>query len=467
MSGRDEEAIDYLQHMKNVRIRNNVWRPPTGLRGDNLTIDAKLGEGGFATVFRAAKDIPGLTPKYALKVWENLPDIDLGPDVPDDLGDGDSVPSIAASSEADITDDEEIKKRSLLTKRSQEIECHLRYIKKGHPNVCALEAYTQMEMDHTDPSEPDKVAVSAAFFELCDSGTLRDLIDVFQSRNQSIPEAFIWHVYRQLVSAVAFLHNEHPHYKDIDPITKKQRAVIVAIDIKADNVFLQSDPNGGYPTVKLGDLGEAEYFSPGGSRIGYINCCQCKPPEFEAAPRIVSAKMDVWAIGCVIYDLVHLGKSPRRPQPTSTRVYTPPDSPKVSDKEELDEGYDTDESLSPDPELPPPRPPLDWFTAAEIQAADKRRFLETPQYISDRLAATMKRALTLDWQQRPSSGTLLAEVESAVSASSLTEFHRNLPLWSIFTPEIYDPPIKLPNNKKWSKLKRKCRTHPQKWRSYK
>lgn len=98
-------------------------------------------------------------------------------------------------------------------------------------------------------------------------------------------EKEIWRFAKQLCSAVAYLHDNN----------------IIHRDIKTLNVFLTKNQQ-----LKLGDLGVSKIVQ----RAGAMNATKVGTPLY-LAPELVKAlpydfRVDVWALGCVIYHMCSL-----------------------------------------------------------------------------------------------------------------------------------------------------------------
>ena len=76
---------------------------------------------------------------------------------------------------------------------------------------------------------------------------------------------------------------------------------IVHRDIKPGNIFITGD----LQQIKIGDLGIAKEVA--NSNIGGTNygTARYKPPESvdKEDPNMATTKADVWALGCVLYEL--------------------------------------------------------------------------------------------------------------------------------------------------------------------
>lgn len=141
--------------------------------------------------------------------------------------------------------------------------------------------------------------------EYCSGGDLHDLTSAYRRSGVSIPEPFLWHVFRQLSQALAFLHSgsatSHPGGYPL-----------IHRDIKLENVLLTEkfvpDSPYPYPAVKLADFGLAVLFQPGKSNSDYKfdgGTPDWQPPE---AP-VATPAGDVWSVGAIVHFLA-LGRPP-------------------------------------------------------------------------------------------------------------------------------------------------------------
>ena len=151
-----------------------------------------------------------------------------------------------------------------------------------HPNIINLHAF-----------EPYDLEGARYYLEYCPGGDLHQLVNQYKRHRAFLPEPFIWHVYKQLLSALAFLH------RGFDPRRPdRDRKGICHRDIKPSNIFLRPTPAATYPDVVLPDFGHATlYFAtydPAGTTFW-------QPPEL---PRH-SPKGDVYSLGAVIHFLIH------------------------------------------------------------------------------------------------------------------------------------------------------------------
>ncbi|XP_058796270.1 MAPK/MAK/MRK overlapping kinase-like [Phymastichus coffea] len=140
-----------------------------------------------------------------------------------------------------------------------------------HPNVlCMLETYHEML--------PGRVTL---VFELMDMS----LYDLMRDRKgRPIVEARVKNYVYQLLRGIAHLHKHGLFHRDIKP----------------ENILLKGT------TLKIGDLGSVR--SPNGRPpyTEYISTRWYRSPECLLTGGFYGPKMDVWAAGCVFYELLTL-----------------------------------------------------------------------------------------------------------------------------------------------------------------
>ncbi|KAK3239087.1 hypothetical protein CYMTET_50962 [Cymbomonas tetramitiformis] len=144
-----------------------------------------------------------------------------------------------------------------------------------HPHICPY-------IDHFwDDLESDLCIVMA----YCEYGDLHNLIEKRRKSNKYIPEAQVWKWMIQLFLSLQYLHSKK----------------ILHRDVKSQNIFLTKQK-----IVMLGDFGLSKQlqhtFDMAKTPIG---------TPFYMAPEVMegkpySFKGDVWALGCVLYELCTL-----------------------------------------------------------------------------------------------------------------------------------------------------------------
>ncbi|KAF7960877.1 hypothetical protein EAE96_000549 [Botrytis aclada] len=301
----DAMAVRVLRAFRANTIRQNKWQKhnPHNLTGDNIEIDACIASGSFGLVFRVEnKDTrngeqPGN--KYAIKISKLRLESDANLDY--NMG-SDHSPTLTRTSEASVVDLKQVKALSLASKRGREITTFLQYIKTGHPNVMNMAGWAEFDVLENP--------FSLIVLEICDLGTLWDMVGEFRERDEYIPEGFIWHAFEQLFNGLAFLHGEHPDYIK-KPEFAGRTETTIARDVKSNNVFIQSipanSPPNTYPTIKLGDFGESLHLPRHGTRDYNYGNSTCDPPDTK-----MSAKFDVWSVGAMIYMVAKRGGYPNK-----------------------------------------------------------------------------------------------------------------------------------------------------------
>ncbi|TGO23512.1 hypothetical protein BPAE_0130g00310 [Botrytis paeoniae] len=349
----EERLAHYYQSLKKdpKSVRRNKWREDSQLGGlENQVFEGILGVGGFGSVYLVLNTLT--QKRYALKLQSETTDQRHSrrkreqPPTPHTPPNPLShTPPITPSSEATITSPVLIAARNLLSKRYRENRCYLQYIKSGHPYICALDAF----LDFTSQfgaAEERGVVMFASYYEYCDGGDLFRILNGYQEGHRRIdgaqneremihianlgrrmrrepylplppvierhfpPELFLWHIFSQLISAILFLHNEHPDYNTLPE--HKNRAMVITMDLAPQNIFLQWPAHAStpeerqkvYPDIKVGDFGTANFLPPGG-RIPAEEGVEADTPDKE----YYDARTDVWAVGLMIYHFATRGQA--------------------------------------------------------------------------------------------------------------------------------------------------------------
>eukprot|EP00038_Savillea_parva_P010784 m.192753 g.192753 ORF g.192753 m.192753 type:complete len:1290 (+) comp18732_c0_seq1:68-3937(+) len=117
--------------------------------------------------------------------------------------------------------------------------------------------------------------------ELCDGGDLAQLIKRLSRSKQSLDEQQIMDWAVQIGDALAYLHNEKR---------------ILHRDVKSSNIFLTSG------LIKLGDFGIARLLDTEDRATTLAGTPHYMSPEALSGDGY-DAKSDVWALGCIVYEL--------------------------------------------------------------------------------------------------------------------------------------------------------------------
>ena len=124
----------------------------------------------------------------------------------------------------------------------------------------------------------------------CEGGDLETMLK--HQRNTLLSEDVIWSHFVKLALALHYMHEQN----------------ILHRDLKAQNVFLQ------YGSLKLGDFGISKELND--SRDFASTCIgtpyYMSPELFNNRP--YNYKSDIWALGCILYELAtlkHAFEAPR------------------------------------------------------------------------------------------------------------------------------------------------------------
>ena len=122
--------------------------------------------------------------------------------------------------------------------------------------------------------------------EYCDSGDLNSFICNLKKENKYLTEKEIWHFFIQISLGLAYIHSKNILHRDLKPM----------------NIFLTNKNQ-----IKIGDLGVAKLLSSN------ANASTCIGTPYYLSPEICkekpyNSKGDVWALGCILYELCTFNK---------------------------------------------------------------------------------------------------------------------------------------------------------------
>lgn len=122
--------------------------------------------------------------------------------------------------------------------------------------------------------------------EYCDSGDLNSFISNLKKENKHLTEEEIWRFFIQISLGLAYIHSKNILHRDLKPM----------------NIFLSNKNQ-----VKIGDLGVAKLLSTNANANTCIGTPYYLSPEI-CQEKPYNSKGDVWALGCILYELCTFNK---------------------------------------------------------------------------------------------------------------------------------------------------------------
>ncbi|WFD32052.1 hypothetical protein MSPP1_003094 [Malassezia sp. CBS 17886] len=134
--------------------------------------------------------------------------------------------------------------------------------------------------------------------ELCEGGDLGAVIKRCRRAKSLLPEDTVWSYFAQMAAALEACHYRAPPAAPHGTRTTSQ--AILHRDLKPENVFLDGDQR-----VKLGDFGLSKQITAQTFASTYVGTPYYMSPELAAGQQY-DIKSDIWALGCIVYELCAL-----------------------------------------------------------------------------------------------------------------------------------------------------------------
>ncbi|KAL8688365.1 MAG: hypothetical protein Q9218_005704 [Villophora microphyllina] len=140
-----------------------------------------------------------------------------------------------------------------------------------------------------------ETSTTTIWYTYCSGGDLQHLSDAYIKHQSHIPESFIWHAFRQLAEAFAYIHFGYDK-RSPDTAPPKSFKPIIHRDVKPANVFLEpGNLKDSYPNLVLADFGIAT--TEKSTEGKYIGTMSYQGPEIPAHSRAG----DIWSLGACIH----------------------------------------------------------------------------------------------------------------------------------------------------------------------
>ena len=117
--------------------------------------------------------------------------------------------------------------------------------------------------------------------EYCDNGDLNTYIQNQKKIKKYLTENEIWNFFIQISLGLAYIHSKKILHRDLKPM----------------NIFLTKKNE-----IKIGDLGVAKFLSTNSNAVTCIGTPYYLSPEI-CKEKPYNSKGDVWALGCILYEL--------------------------------------------------------------------------------------------------------------------------------------------------------------------
>jgi serine/threonine protein kinase len=257
---------------------------------------------------------------------------------------------------------------------------------------------------------------ASILLEYCPQGDLFTLrSEAIDNENMVFSEAFMWSMYSQLMGALAYLHEG---IDDQYRMGRDRWKPIVHRDIKFENVLVKnlgSKPDWSGIEVKLADFGFAGYFNPKDPNPHrYIGTTHYWPPEVTWETKRLGPASDVWGVAAIIHEIAHSFGPLIDARVVENRWFLDNDRAPYLESWPKDHKSNYWSSKAPRRPIPiniEPSAPVAALADDKYAIATRKRW-PSPKY-SDALSDCMMAGLAMSPDDRPESGLLLRQIETA------------------------------------------------------
>ncbi|CAI2375193.1 unnamed protein product [Moneuplotes crassus] len=151
-------------------------------------------------------------------------------------------------------------------------------ILKGCPNCIQV-----LDIFYTKNEEDDKLAQNLVF-EFC-SDNLESMMTEIKTQKEIFSMDKVRHYSWQILNGLKHMHERS----------------VVHRDLKPENVLVNDDDE-----VKICDFGSSKVLDPNGKNTPYIVSRYYRAPELILGVSNYTEKIDIWAVGCIIAELLML-----------------------------------------------------------------------------------------------------------------------------------------------------------------
>ena len=170
-------------------------------------------------------------------------------------------------------------------------EISIKNVKNEDINNIQKEAEILSKFNHNNIVKYFGSSITKEYFyilmEYCEGKDLRSFINDYIQKNQLIEEDILYNMIKHICFGIKEMHNKN----------------IIHRDLKPENIFLNKEHE-----VKIGDFGiskEVESYKQYALTVNMQGTLHYIAPEILTGKKY-NKKADIWSLGCIIYELVHL-----------------------------------------------------------------------------------------------------------------------------------------------------------------